>query len=234
MEHNVYRHELKYLIPSFKVEELEKRIEKFTSVDKNSIEGGYQIRSLYFDNMINSAYYEKMDGVNYRKKWRIRIYNYDTKIIKLECKHKANIGIFKESSIISEIEYQKIMQGDIEFMKNKDILLQKFYIESINQRLHPKVWVDYERIPYVFYPGNVRITFDKNIRAGTGEWKLNDKEIPMINVFSKGEVVLEFKYTQFIPSFFQDILWGEAESQVAVSKYTLAYEKINEFLRGIK
>lgn len=226
---NIYRHEIKYLVSPIQAKILENRMKLFAEIDNNSSEEGYQIRSLYFDDMAESAYFEKENGVNNRKKWRIRVYNYNMNTIKLECKHKVGTGIYKECEILSIQEYKKILQGkDLDFLKTREELLKNFYLELNEKRLKPKVIVDYERMPYVYKNGNVRITFDKNVRAGIGSYLIEDKKIPTQNVFSRGEIILEFKYTQYIPAIFQDILSHEVENEMAVSKYVMCVNKIKE------
>lgn len=202
---------------------------RFAAIDENANNGEYQIRSLYFDDRSESAYFDKENGVNNRKKWRIRVYNYDMNTIKLECKHKAGSGIYKESTALSIDKYKKILSGkDFEFLKCGDDLQKKFYIELIDNGLKPKVIVDYERVPYVYKYGNVRITFDKHVRAGIGSYQIENEKVPTQSVFTKGEVILEFKYTQYMPAIFQDILSHEVENEMAVSKYVMCCNKVKE------
>lgn len=224
----VYRHEIKYIISPIQMEILEKRMGEFAYIDEHAEKKEYHIRSLYFDDLWETAYYEKKNGVNCRKKWRIRIYDYNMETIKLECKYKKNKGIYKDSVLISQQDYRRIVHDDAEVINGGEKLLQKFYIEMNNYRLSPKIIVDYERVPYVFDCGNVRITFDKNIRAGIGSYTIEDDKIPMLDVFTKGEVILEVKYTHFIPMIFQDILFGEVGNEIATSKYVMCYEKMKK------
>ena len=84
-----YRHEYKYLISRADAELLKRRLPYIMERDPHAgPTGQYTIRSLYFDDFRNSAYYDKVDGVNYRAKYRIRFYNYDPSILKLEKKEK--------------------------------------------------------------------------------------------------------------------------------------------------
>ena len=79
-----FRNEWKYLISTSEKEMLTLRLKPFLQPDPHAGEGGYYIRSLYFDDYWNSAYAEKEAGVLMRKKYRIRIYNNNDKFIKLE------------------------------------------------------------------------------------------------------------------------------------------------------
>lgn len=68
-----YRHELKYLISWADKAELTTRMSPVLKLDPHATNGGYFIRSLYFDDYWNTAYEEKDAGVLLRKKYRIRI-----------------------------------------------------------------------------------------------------------------------------------------------------------------
>ena len=69
-----YRHELKFIISTQMAEILKQRLSLIMDVDTHSIyeDNTYLIRSLYFDDIKSTAYYEKLDGVEFRKKYRIR------------------------------------------------------------------------------------------------------------------------------------------------------------------
>ena len=106
-----YRHEIKYMISKNTGEILKQKLKTIMDIDKNSYneDNTYQIRSLYFDDTQNTAYYEKLDGVEYRKKYRIRIYNQDDNFIRLECKYKHNNMTSKESVLITKEICSKII-----------------------------------------------------------------------------------------------------------------------------
>ena len=82
-----YRHEYKYLISAADAKLLKLRLKHIMQPDPHTGPSGrYTIRSLYFDDLAHSAFYEKADGICLRSKYRIRIYNYTLKSIKLEKK----------------------------------------------------------------------------------------------------------------------------------------------------
>ena len=85
-----YRHELKYIISEGEHRILARRLKSALAQDSYAAKNGgeYLIRSLYFDDPFDSALTEKLDGIQVRDKFRIRIYNYSDKTIKLERKHK--------------------------------------------------------------------------------------------------------------------------------------------------
>ena len=65
--------------------------------------------------------------------------------------------------------------------------------------LRPRVIIDYERTPFVMEAGDVRVTFDENVRACSGGEKLFDPRLPMLYLLEPGKLVLEVKFTEFLP-----------------------------------
>lgn len=184
-------------------------------------DGEYMIRSLYFDDFINSAYVEKDAGIYFRKKYRIRIYNYEDNIISFERKMKHDNYIYKQSARITREECDKIINGDYAFLEKKDNpFLQEIYFECRSRLLRPRVMVDYEREPFIYGPGDVRITFDKHVR-GSGFFDLFDPNLPVTDVVPRDKVVLEVKFTEFLPSIIRQVLPPKSLENSAISKFVL-------------
>lgn len=100
-----YRYEIKYICSDLQMLQMEEKISILLDRDSHVDEKGYYtIRSLYFDDYYNSAFYEKEDGNNPREKYRIRYYNNDKGRIHLEIKRKVGAKIQKESCAITEGE----------------------------------------------------------------------------------------------------------------------------------
>ena len=89
-----YRHELKYWISYSDYVEIRNRLRSFMSFDMNSDENGrYLIASIYFDDYLDTALREKIDGVKYREKFRIRYYNNNKSYIVLEKRQRMRICV---------------------------------------------------------------------------------------------------------------------------------------------
>lgn len=143
-----YRHELKYLISWADKAELTTRMSPVLKLDPHATNGGYFIRSLYFDDYWNTAYEEKDAGVLLRKKYRIRIYNCSDRSIKLERKKKFGSYIYKEAAPLTHAEFDAILAGDYDFLLHSPRrLCQEFYTECVCNVLRPRVIVDYDREP---------------------------------------------------------------------------------------
>ena len=223
-----FRNEWKYYISLWDADALRARIAAAVPHDENAPEGGYAIRSLYFDDYWDSAYYNKIDGVQHRTKWRVRIYNYSDATIKLERKVKDGAYIYKQSARLSREEFERIIDGDYAFLlANPQNLCREFYVACVSQVMRPKVIVDYEREPFVFDAGTVRITFDSNLRAAAATGDIFNPNLPTYDVLPYGKTILEVKFTEFFPQFIREMLPPGAQDLSAISKYVLCYEQMH-------
>lgn len=229
-----YRNEWKYLIDTAQKELICQRLEPVMTLDKHAQNGGYMLRSLYFEDYYHSSYEEKDAGVLRRKKYRIRIYNCSDRSIKLERKKKFGAYIFKEAASLTREEVYKILEGDYEFLLHSDHpLCREFYVECMCNVMRPRTIVDYDRQPWILDAGTVRLTFDMDVRAAVGSFDIFDPTLPTLPVLEPGKCVMEVKFTEFLPQFVREILPDRAFEFTAVSKYVLCYEKTT-YLNGFK
>lgn len=216
-----YRHEWKHEISYGDMLVLRSRLSAVANQDVHSINGKYFIRSLYFDNASDKALKEKIDGVNKREKFRIRYYNDDTSLIHLEKKSKINGLCLKESTSLSKEEVKAIIDGNYEWMINSSVpLVKEFYSKIMCQGLRPKTIVDYTREPFVFAPGNVRITLDYNIRAGFQCKDFLSQECVTVPV-SDYKIILEVKWDEYLPDIIRDAVQLSNCRVGAFSKYAV-------------
>lgn len=217
-----YRHELKYIISSNSAEMLKIYLSKIMSIDSNSFNEDftYKIRSLYFDNDSSEAYYEKLNGVLYRSKYRIRYYNNDDSFIRLECKMKHNNLTSKKQVTITREICDKIMNNEIDNIES-DGLLKEFLDDIKRKHLKPSIIVDYERLAYTYPISDVRITFDSKIKSGRYDYELFDYDFPTYNVIKDNEVVLEVKFNEVLPESIAIILSMIPTCRQAISKFAL-------------
>ena len=216
------RHELKYFITPAEMNVLRGVLTPVMQLDPNGNEHNeYHIRSLYFDTINDSALEEKIAGVGNRKKYRIRIYNFSDRVIKLECKSKYGDLISKQSVSIPRELAEQLIAGDPEGLQRiRHPLFHDVFREMRTNLLRPAVIVDYVREAYIHPAEEVRITFDKMLRSGLYSHDLFNREIPTYPVFDDPVEILEVKYDEFLPSYLQSILSGVTAQRSAVSKYT--------------
>ena len=214
-----FRHEWKHEITYSDMLVLRQRLSTVASPDIHAVNGRYTIRSLYFDNLSDKALREKIDGVNVREKFRIRYYGHNNSLIHLEKKSKINNLCLKESADLTRKQAQDIVDGSYDWMLQSDIpLIQEFYSKIMSQGLRPKTIVDYTREPFVFGPGNVRVTLDYNIRTGmncTDFLNPNCVTVPAGNA----PVILEVKWDAYLPDIIRDAVQLTGCRVGAFSKY---------------
>ena len=216
-----YRHEYKYYIPTQKLLCIKNQIEPIMFRDMHvGNDESYTIRSLYFDDYENSGFYENENGVDPREKFRLRIYNGDASLIKLELKQKYMGKTRKQSCIIPQALCESIINGNNYFAADIDSpVYRKFYIQQTTKFLRPKVIVEYERIPYIYPDGNVRITFDLNIRSCINIRSFLAPNIMTRSVMPTGQNILEVKFDELLPDFIHQSVQTEKLQQTNFSKY---------------
>ncbi len=214
-----YRHEFKQEINLSDIITLRTRLNAVCKPDEHSENKPYIIRSLYFDNIYDKALNEKINGVNNREKFRIRIYDGNADIVFLEKKSKINGLCAKERQIISRDMAQSIINGDYSFIDEKSgEFLVEFLFKAKTQCLKPKTIVEYTREAFVFPAGNVRITLDYNIKTGLQSTDFLSGNTPLVS--AEGNIaVLEVKYDEFLPNVIRDIVQIPGRRTSAFSKY---------------
>ena len=242
-----YRHELKYKISYPDYLAMRSRLRPVMKADPHASAGGrYLVRSIYFDNLNDKALREKIDGIAKREKFRIRYYNDDLSYIVLEKKMKIGSLCLKCSAPITEEECRKILSGgrssvtdggrsstidggrgsmrngDLSFMKeHPQELVRELYAKMTYQLLRPRVLVSYTREPFIYPAGNVRVTFDSDIRTSLFHQEFLTKEAAGISATDEPQdVYLEVKFDAFLPEVVQDLIRVKGIRQHAFSKYS--------------
>ncbi len=223
MNHVKFRHELKYQITTAQMVMLKTRLKGLIPLDPHVAKtGSYTIRSLYFDDHYDRCLQENINGTDPREKFRIRIYNHSSQRIRLECKRKERGKTHKRACDLTVEQTRLLMAGKpIPHIASQPGLLQELTVQMLTRRLRPVVIVEYERIPYVYKNGNVRITLDTNIASSSAVDKFLDETIPKRPVLPMGQQLLEVKYDEYLPDFIYRSLQLNSLRQTAFSKYAI-------------
>ncbi|WP_419886409.1 polyphosphate polymerase domain-containing protein [Paenibacillus sp. B-A-8] len=218
-----FRHELKFFINYHQYLILRQRLQSLIDTDEHANESGeYHIRSLYFDDINNSALADKLGGLRERAKYRIRIYNIQDNIIHFEKKIKMDDYIAKTKEPLTRQMYDEIMAGNYEVLNVPDSpLFMELYNQMRHNLLRPKVIVDYVREPYVCHNGNVRITFDKELRTGLHSTDIFDKDLHPIRAIDENFIIFEVKFDEYIPEYIKIALQLEGLNRQSASKYVI-------------
>jgi len=223
MDNMKFRHEFKYLISSAELEIIKTRVNNLLSPDSHADKSGaYSIRSIYFDDYYNRCFYENENGTDPREKFRIRIYNHSSDRIMLECKRKEHGMTYKTSCRLTVGQTRLLMSGKtVPDIANQPPLLRKLTLLMLQRRLHPVVIVEYERIPYVYKNGNVRVTLDTNISSSDSFERFLDEAIPKRPIMPMGQQLLEVKFDEYLPDFIHKNLHLNSLRQTTFSKFYL-------------
>lgn len=237
-----WRHEYKYVSPETILQVIESRVRAVMMPDFHASRGKYSIRSVYFDDMYDTCFKENEDGVDPRRKWRIRIYNASREHITLEMKKKEKGKTLKLSCPINEALCNELLCsgqmpsryarfapakrlafdcGKQESARLDEPLLRQFIAEMQYRALRPVCVVCYERAPYVCSAGNVRVTFDRNIRSSQDAALFFCKNAAFRPVLPCGMNMMEVKYDEFIPDYLAQMLETGALVYSSFSKYAL-------------
>lgn len=214
-----FRHEWKHEISWSDLITIRQRMRAVATPDIHAIDGKYFIRSLYFDDPLDTALREKLDGVNRREKFRIRYYNFNTELIRLEKKSKQNGLGRKEQVDLTAEEAQAIVDGRLDWMADSGkVLVRELYMKMRNQGLRPKTIVDYTREAFFYPPGNARVTLDYDIRTGLN---CTDFLNPDCTTIPAGDapIILEVKWDKFLPGIIRDAVQLTGRHTAAFSKY---------------
>lgn len=216
-----FRHENKYAIDYGQYLCIRARLRAIARQDPHVRDDGtYLIRSIYFDNIDDKALSEKITGSAEREKFRIRYYNDDLSYVTLEKKQKIKGLCKKVETLLSSDEVCDILSGDISFMRDHPSdLVKELYFAMVSQQLRPRVLVSYKREPYIYGPGNVRVTFDSAIRttAYSKDYTDNIHDIPSTD--DPNMMIMEVKYDDFLPDVIKQIVNEGDIIQQSFSKY---------------
>ena len=210
----VWRHEWKHEISYADLLCIRQRLRAVAETDPHAVDGKYRVRSLYFDTPGDRALREKIDGADPREKFRIRCYNGDASVIRLEKKmRRGGLGT-KFSAALDAGETRKLIAGDLDWMlASGRPLVQELYC-----RMRPKTIVDYTREPFLYRPGNVRVTFDYDIRTGLGCTDFLNPDCVTIPA-GDAPILLEVKWDAYLPSVIRDAVQTGNLRATAFSKY---------------
>ncbi|HPE68621.1 MAG TPA: polyphosphate polymerase domain-containing protein [Thermotogota bacterium] len=227
METIQYRHEHKYLLNDFQKMLLESRLQAMLRHDPHS--KGYWIRSLYFDDCNSNGLFEKSAGVGVRGKFRIRAYDDSKDFIRLERKCRSAHLTRKMSRRLSFEEYSSVLRRDIDFLTQEpDFLSMDFVHRTRHVLLRPVVIVSYFRKAFVFPAGNVRVTFDSQLRAAWNVVDMFDPARVEVPVLDTGVSILEVKFDAYFPDFLRPLLAPAPGNAISVSKYVLCRKYIKQ------
>ena len=214
-----FRHENKYRVDKNNIYNIRDKLSNLLHIDRN-IEG-YTVRSLYFDSVNDIDYYDKLAGACNRKKIRLRLYDSNLDLIKLEIKCKYDNHQLKKSLVIDKDTALYLMNGYYEvllYLNNNDAV-EIYQIMRCNC-YRPKCIIEYDRIAFTSN-NNTRVTLDYNVRKCDNIWDFLSNKPNYINLTNYNEGILEIKYDRFLEPYIANVLKENINSQESISKYVM-------------
>lgn len=217
-----FRHEYKYVIPYGEMLNLRNKLDQVLKLDRGK---AYLVRSIYFDSPDDVDYYDKQGGEMIRKKLRLRIYDINSDIAKLEIKGKYDYHQLKESLVISKEIAKRIINGDYSDLPKMDNELAKKIYVLLQSGYRPKVIIEYDRAAYITST-TTRITFDYNIKRSHDFEKFYTNDINYLELTNPNDVVLEVKFDRFLEPYIGEMLEKYTNRYQSVSKYVMGREDL--------
>lgn len=184
---------------------------------------GYQIRSLYFDTINDEDFYDKLNGLETRRKIRLRCYDPNNNFAMLEMKQKQGMMQRKRSLRITRADAIQMTKGDYSpLLSYSDKFAAECYGLMQYRCYRPKTIVEYNRKAYIAKENRIRVTFDRRIVSSESCFDLYSPELLMNPVLDSFAVVMEVKYNGFLLGYIQQMLNTIDKSELSVSKYALA------------
>ncbi|PLX31652.1 MAG: hypothetical protein C0600_04945 [Ignavibacteria bacterium] len=235
------KYEYKYLIRNEQLDTIRARILEMCDYDPYAArleKREYTVRSVYYDTRDMQSYYEKIEGIKYRRKYRVRVYgeHAEDSLSFLEIKHKRGALLTKYRSPVlysnldaffhdeTKEQYVLNLKGDGVSRENARRFMYHYY----RRQLHPVVLVTYDREPFVGrYNGDLRLTLDKRVRA-IGQPTLDGMydENGLVSSL-KGHTIFEVKFTRGIPQWCRTLIGDLSLKRQALSKYTICLDSLN-------
>lgn len=229
----MYRYEKKFLINNLQMELLKNNLSAALYLDENvkGEDGSYFIRSMYFDDYKDTSYFQVIDGISKREKYRIRYYNYDPSYITLEKKSKVNNLGKKDKDLLTE---EMVMK----FIRNEEIDTDKKVVTELQSKMKtsfykPVVIIDYLRKAFTYPVNDVRITLDYNISCSYEVDKFFEKNINSIPLLDKDTAILEVKYNDFLPDVIKQVINIKNLEVTSFSKYSTGRSMLEKIERRV-
>lgn len=219
----VLRQEKKYAVNAADGVKLRGRLSAVMHGDQHNGAQGYVIRSLYFDTPDNEDFSGKLDGLELRRKIRLRVYDPRSDFAMLEMKQKEGPYQRKRSLRLSREDAVRLCRGDYRPLQTyEDPFAAECYGLMHCRCYRPKTVVEYRRQAYVARENHIRITLDSRIAATESNFDVFAERLPMYYVMDPFRLVLEVKYNGFLLSYIKDALDTVERPELSVSKYCLA------------
>lgn len=226
----VYRSELKYLISYADAATLKTRLASVLHTDVHAADGTYRVKSLYYDTPFGTDYREKLDGLEKRRKLRLRIYDEHSPCAKLELKQKNGNFQHKTSLEISQADARLLASGIYTpLFSCHDETAMRLYSILMTNGYRPAVIIEYDRTAFSYPAFDVRLTLDARVRSSESNLDLYNEHLPWNPVFTDA-MILEVKFNRTLPGFIRKLLKPCRLTAISFSKYCAGRSVVGTYL----
>ncbi len=217
----VVRTEKKYAISPERSAVLRQRLSQIMAEDSYSGPDGYAVRSMYFDTVYDDDYFDKVNGLEYRKKIRLRIYSPSQPWVKLELKQKQGAVQVKKTTVISREDALELMSGTFTPLLRQEGEFPKYLYQLMSCGLYrPKCIVEYKRAAFTARVNNTRITIDSDIRVSKNIGCFFEQAVAFTPLLK--QPVLEVKYNGFLVDQYKEAVNVADIPEMSFGKYEMA------------
>ncbi len=227
------RFELKYLLTLKQTQEVKESLCRYMNQDENGDQAGrYSISSLYYDSPNYRSYWEKENGVRYRRKLRIRHYVNGEDLSEIspvfvEIKGRIDQVTQKRRVKLPYIDALRLCNDrQIPVCESADQpIIDEVFFLLWQQNLLPANIIRYDRQAFngTIYDAGLRVTFDTALSLQTHPLHLHG-EPSSLPILSPNRVIMEIKVNERIPYWLTDLIAAHNLQLSRISKYCLGVE----------
>jgi hypothetical protein len=239
--HAFNRYEIKYLVDSSRAPAIRDELRARLDLDDHAAGGGYGVWSVYYDTRGLRFYWEKIEGLKFRRKIRVRHYGDrstidDDTTVYVEIKPRVN-RVTQKRRVAMPYGHARLLCDGRQMPPHKPgqtAFLQEVLGLICGLDLRPVAMTGYQREAYVGRDADLglRVTLDHRVRGRDREFDLGaDTENRLIVPASLA--VLEVKANDRVPYWLTDLAARTDLSVVRLSKYCQSVEAFGRAPRSI-
>ena len=223
------RFEFKYLVPHRVVARLTDELEGYVHPDPNwTDEWGYPVRSIYWDSDGLALFWEKIEGLKYRRKLRFRTYG-DGSHVFIEIKQRLDRTVQKRRAVWPLERVQEVFghtpESESPLVEDDDPIVSEAILLRHRYRLRPRMAIAYSRKAYYgTYEPDLRITFDRRVHYLHTHVDIGQPLEGGKYLVDPRLVIMEIKYSDRIPLWLCKLVSRHGLQMIRLSKYCTAVD----------